>query len=336
MKIYIFIFFLIIVAAGIILFKNTETVKSPLITITAKAVNLTDNIVKTVSQPVQPTEYTIIATGDVIPARSVNAKMVRLNNFNFPFEKTANFLKSGDTVFINLESPLIPGCQLTDEGMKFCGDPRDVQGLVYGGVTVANIANNHIGNYGLDGINKTINLLQENKIVVTGNGQPAIILIKDKKFGFLGYNSIGSKELGIAWADIPQIKSDIQNLKKQVDFVIIAFHWGVEYTAVPNNQQKDLAHAAIDAGADLIIGNHPHWVQSTEQYKGKYITYAHGNFIFDQMWSEETREGVIGKYTFNNEGSVKVQFFPVIIDDYSQPRFATALESAKILSRLHI
>ena len=92
---------------------------------------------------------------------------------------------------------------------------------------------------------------------------------------------------------------DIQALKRQVDFVIVAFHWGIEYTALPTQEQRGIAHQAIDAGADLILGNHPHWVQATEKYQGKYITYAHGNFVFDQMWSQETREGVVGKYTFD-------------------------------------
>lgn len=277
-------------------------------------------------------EYTIFATGDVIPARSVNAKMVRLKNFNYPFEKTVNLLRNADLLLINLESPLIPNCQITEEGMEFCGDPRDVGGLVYAGVRVANIANNHSGNFGAVGINGTIHLLKENNIEATGNGQPAIVTVKGKRFGFLGYNSIGAKEAGIAWADIPQIQTDIQSLKKQVDFVIVSFHWGIEYTSNPTGQQQELAHMAIDAGADLIIGNHPHWVQGIEEYKNRLITYAHGNFVFDQMWSEETRQGVVGKYTFNNAGLIDVKFFPVVIDDYSQPRFATEMEAGKILS----
>ncbi|MBU0999814.1 CapA family protein [Patescibacteria group bacterium] len=329
-KKYIFIFCSLIVAVIILILQNIQANRLPLIN------NLKEySFIQTERQPGRnPNKYTIIATGDVILARSVNSRVVRLNNFNYPFEKTVNILKSADAVFVNLESPLIPNCQTTDEGMKFCGDLRNARGLIYGGVSVASIANNHMGNYGLDGINSTTNLLKKNKISVTGHGQPAILTIRDKKFGFLGYNSIGAKEPGIAWAEISQIQSDIYNLKKQVNFVIVAFHWGFEYTSVPSSKQKELAHAAVDAGADLIIGNHPHWVQSVEQYRGKHITYSHGNFIFDQMWSNETREGVIGKYTFNSEGLINIQFIPVVIDDYSQPRPATAAESEKILSRM--
>lgn len=281
-----------------------------------------------------PGEYTLIATGDVIPARSVNAKMEALHDFTYPFKKTADFLKNADLVFINLESPLIPNCQPTEQGMIFCGNQTSVFGLLYAGVTVANIANNHMGNYGIKGITETENLLLKNNIQVTGNGNPAISVVKGKKFGFLGYNEVGGGVQGLAQADVNKLQQDIKELKRQVDFVIVAFHWGVEYTSIPTQQQKTFAHTAIDAGADLIIGNHPHWVQAVEQYKGKFITYAHGNFVFDQMWSQETREGVLGKYTFNDAGLTDVKFYPIIIEDYVQPRFASQTEAEKILTRM--
>jgi poly-gamma-glutamate synthesis protein (capsule biosynthesis protein) len=286
---------------------------------------------------INPTEYTLIATGDVIPARSVNSKLVMLNNFNFPYEKTVKLLRSSDITFINLETPLISDCKPTLEGMIFCGNQLNVGGLLYANVKVASIANNHSGNYGLNGVNSTIKLLTQNNILVTGNSsQSAIVNVRGKKFGFLGYNDIGGRQDGVAFADLSQIVKDIQDLKKTVDFVVVTFHWGTEYTPVPNSSQIVLAHKAIDAGADLIIGNHPHWVQGVEEYKGKFITYAHGNFVFDQMWSKETREGVVGKYTFNNNGLIKIEFIPIVIDDYSQPRFASKEEANAILNKIKL
>lgn len=281
-----------------------------------------------------PGEYTLIATGDVIPARSVNSKMVTLNNFIYPFEKTASFLHNADLVFINLESPLVPGCKATLEGMVFCGDERSVDGLVFAGVSVASLANNHLGNYGVEGVTNTVRILKEKNIDVTGLGLPAIKTIKGKKFGFLGYNDIGVSGGGIAQADTEKMRADIAILRPTVDFLIVTFHWGVEYVSGPTQRQRELAHVAIDAGADVIIGNHPHWVQGIEEYKSKFITYAHGNYVFDQMWSQETREGVLGKYVFDKEGLQSVTFYPVIIDDYSQPRFATKTEAEKILGRM--
>lgn len=281
-----------------------------------------------------PNEYTVMATGDVLPARSVNMKVVTLNNFVYPYEKTVQLLKTADSVFINLETPIVSGCVPRTGGMVFCGDPRNIEGLLYAGVDVVNLANNHMNNYGRAGSTETVNLLKQNGLLVTGHGPPVIQTIRDKKFGFLGYNDIGVKEEGVAWADISAIQKDVAALKQSVDFVIVAFHWGVEYVLAPTARQRMLGQAAVDAGADLVIGNHPHWVQGVEMYKGKLITYAHGNFVFDQMWSQETREGVVGKYTFSGAGLVDVQYYPVIIEDYAQPRFATELEARKILGRM--
>lgn len=280
-------------------------------------------------------EYSIIVTGDVIPARSVNSVMTRRNNFKYSFGKTADFLKVSDLVFINLETPLIPGCKLTDKGMKFCGSEKAVEGLIFAGVDVVSLANNHAGNYGTSGLEKTKNLLEKNRIQVTGLGKPAIIQVKDKKFGFLGYNDVEKQEsLNMSLASEEHIATEVGELKKRSDFTVVLFHWGIEYTSSPSARQKELAHLSIDSGADLVVGNHPHWVQGVEVYKGKFIAYAHGNFIFDQMWSQETREGVIGKYVFDKDGLKTVSFYPVIIENYSQPRFAKVKEGVKILNRM--
>jgi poly-gamma-glutamate synthesis protein (capsule biosynthesis protein) len=96
----------------------------------------------------------------------------------------------------------------------------------------------------------------------------------------------------------------------------------------------EIAHYVIDSGADLIIGNHPHWVQGVELYKGKLITFAHGNFIFDQMWSYETRVGVIGRYTFLDRTLARVEFIPTIIEDYGRPILLQGKEAQAALDRM--
>ncbi|MCL5432704.1 MAG: CapA family protein [Patescibacteria group bacterium] len=268
---------------------------------------------------------TLIATGDMIPARYVNFQTVKKNNFKWAFEKTADFLKTGDITFVNFETPLIQNCVLTGEGMSFCGDPRHVEGLLFGGVDIVNLANNHSGNYGVEGIKSTINLLESAGILTTGISEAAFINIRGMKFAFLGYDDVSSK------TDEQKIKKEIQTAKEKADVVIVAFHWGTEYVSQPTKRQKDLAHFAIDSGADLIIGNHPHWIQPVEIYKDKITTYAHGNFIFDQMWSQKTREGVVGKYTFYDKNLIDVEFFPVLIEDYAQPDFLLGNQKQVIL-----
>jgi poly-gamma-glutamate synthesis protein (capsule biosynthesis protein) len=273
----------------------------------------------------------LIATGDIIPARSVNSAMSRRHDFRYPFRKTAKLLKSADLLLINLEAPLIENCPVTDEGMIFCGSPRFIEGLNFVEVSVANLANNHSGNYGNEGLEATRKLLNTHGIKVTGMGQAAILQRNGLRFGFLGYNDVGSNEgLNLAAAEPGLIKKQISKLRPKVDYVVVSFHWGEEYTATPNQRQKELAHLAIDHGADLIVGNHPHWIQSKEKYKGKLINYALGNFIFDQMWSTETRQGLVAKYVFNSRRLVKTTYFPIIIENYAQPRLLKGSQTPSI------
>lgn len=276
---------------------------------------------------------TVIATGDVIPARSVNQGMVKRNNFLWPFEKTAEVLKSGDLTIINLETPLISGCVATIEGMSFCGDPKVVDGLRFAGIDVATLGNNHIGNYGVEGVKETEKILHDAGIETVGSN----ILYKEAKgirFAFLAYNDIGAPEAGVPWAEDAKIIADIKEAKNNADIVIVSYHWGVEYTDMPSQRQIDLAHITIDAGADVILGNHPHWIQPVELYKDKFIVYAHGNFVFDQEWSAETKLGVVGKYTFYDKKLADVEFVPIHIVDYGQPYLLQGEGAKNMLGRM--
>ncbi len=287
----------------------------------------------------------LIATGDVIPARGANWPAVQKNNFNFNWEKTADYLKTGDITLINLEAPLMKSCQLSTSGFTFCGNARQVEGMVFAGIDVANLMNNHIGNFGSTGISETKKLLDDNQILWSGFGSLAIKEIKGKKFGFLGYNGIGVK------IDREAMATEIKDSKTKVDILIVSVHWGKEYEALPLSDGNiapdnpiEIGHLMIDSGADLIIGNHPHWVQGVEIFKDKFIAYAHGNFIFDQTWSEETQEGVVGEYTFYlppeasaKEGGVKliaVKYKPIVVDKSYQPVFVTGTRADKILKQM--
>lgn len=267
----------------------------------------------------------LIATGDVLLARSVNYKTVVSKNFSWPFEKTAEVLKNADVTFINLETPIIEGCPLTNEGMKFCGDPRNINGLVFAGVDTVNLANNHMSNYGLAGINSTVEYLTNAGLGVSGISGPMYQDIKGKKFAFLGYNEINQQE---------RIASEVSEAKSNADIVIVQFHWGNEYTSTITSRQKALAYLAIDRGADLVIGNHPHWIQPIEIYHGKLIAYSHGNFIFDQEWDFKTKQGVVGKYTFYDGRLIDAEYLPILIENYGQPRFLSGEDKALILENM--
>ncbi|MCS6956547.1 MAG: CapA family protein [Patescibacteria group bacterium] len=274
----------------------------------------------------------LIATGDIIPARSVNYIMTKLNDFAHPLKKTSNFLIQGDLAVINLESPLVDNCPITIEGMIFCTHPNFIDGLkTINKNLIINIANNHFEDYGEENSKKTINLLNKNNFLTFGNEKEAIIKIKNKIFGFLGFNFIAGGKI----IKDEEIKKMILDLRKKVDFVIISYHWGDEYTNLPNEKQKFYGILAIDNGADLVIGNHPHWIQAMEIYKNKPIIYSHGNFIFDQMWSEKTRQGIIALYVFEEKKIADIYFYPIIIENYNQPRFADENEAKKILEEMY-
>lgn len=282
--------------------------------------------------PVEKT-VSIIATGDVIPARSVNYKMVTGHGFRWPFEKTADTLQLADLTVINLETPLMSACAPSVEGMIFCGDARVVEGLKYAGVDIATLGNNHIGNHFEEGIIETKRILSDAGITFVSVGA-VYKEIKGITFAFLAYNDIGAPESGVPWADVATITQEVSEAKKHADVVMVSYHWGEEYVAMPGDHVRELAHLSIDAGADVILGNHPHWIQPIELYNGKYITYAHGNFVFDQEWSPETKLGVVGRYIFYDKKLVDVEYLPLKIEDYGQPHFLSGQESKNILDMM--
>lgn len=136
--------------------------------------------------------------------------------------------------------------------------------------------------------------------------------------------------------EVDQMSEDVKFAKENADVVIVSMHAGVEYKNYPNDQQKEFAQKVIDSGAELVLGHHPHVVQSNDSYNGGYIIYSMGNLVFDQMWSEETREGVIVKCKFVNSEVEEIEFVPIKIENFSQPRLATEAESVNILERMRL
>jgi poly-gamma-glutamate synthesis protein (capsule biosynthesis protein) len=255
---------------------------------------------------------TLIFTGDVMLGRSVNTRIQKYADTTWPFKNVASILSSADVTIINLESPFLTGCRQNDNRMIFCADPKSVAGLVFAGVDIASLANNHIENQGQKGIDETISVLTQNGITPTGLGKPEFKTLKNTKMAILSFS------------DLPQIKNEeverqIKEATKSSDLVITTFHWGAEYQKTPTARQVFLAHLAINSGADIVVGHHPHWTQTEEIYQGKPIYYSLGNLVFDQMWSEETRLGQILKLTYQDNTLIKKELIPTKIFDYGQP-----------------
>jgi poly-gamma-glutamate synthesis protein (capsule biosynthesis protein) len=293
--------------------------------------------------------WTLIATGDTIPARLVNIAATQRNDFLWPFRPIADYVKNADVTFVNLETPLLQGCPARSDGLVFCGDPRFVNGLTLIGTKVVNLANNHV--YAGPDTERTQQLLQQNGIPSETNlGPPVILNVKGLRVAFIGCNAV----TGGPPVDRAALTADIQHARDQADVVIVQFHWGKEYERQPliapgiaPDDPIELGHLAIDSGADLVIGNHPHWVQGVEVYKNHLITYAHGNYVFDQVncypsigsdyktyCSDDTRTSVVGTYTFDGARLVGTTWKPTYIDPTYQTQWADPTRAAQVLQTM--
>lgn len=294
---------------------------------------------------------TLNATGDVIPARLVDQEATQRQDFLWPFRPTADYVRNADVTYINLESPLLPGCPVRPTGEDFCGDTRFLGGLQAIGTKVANLANNHV-NPGPD-TDQTAAQLQSVGIAATRSlGAPVVLDVRGLRFAFVGANAVTGSPL-----DRAALQNDVGAARKLVGpqgVVVVQFHWGKEYERLPMpapgvavDNPVELGHLAVDAGADLVIGNHPHWVQAVEVYKNHLITYAHGNYVFDQVdcfpelgpdyatyCSQDTRTSVIGTYTFAGNHLVGVTWKPTTTNSDLQTQFADPTRSAAVLQTM--
>lgn len=263
----------------------------------------------------------LVFGGDIMLSRTVNSKMEKYHNYNWPLENIANLFSEANLAIANLESPFLAtnNYQVLTGSFSFKANPKSVSALSLAGFDVLSLANNHILNQGAKGLSDTYNVLSEAKIDYVGSKENNLIIKESQgiKFAFLAYTYNQDSKL-IANINDDSVKSDIVTAKSQADVVIVMMHAGTEYTRKPNKSQINFAHLAIDSGADLVVGHHPHWPQTTETYQGKTIIYSLGNLVFDQMWSKETKQGLVAKVYFDDKEQVNIEYIPIIIKDYGQ------------------
>ena len=285
-----------------------------------------------VTTPTPRGEASMLFVGDIMLSRSVGDIMTVKNDYLWPFRKIADFLKGADLTFANLETPISNRGTNVGSIYSFRSNPKAIHGLVYAGFDLVSIANNHAWDYGREAFTDTMGNLASAGISYIGGGHNeseahagVIKKVGDTNVGFLAYTNLLTKSLsatdssaGLAIYDEAQMTSDIARLKTQAPIVVVSFHWGEEYQTVHNALQEQIAHEAIDAGADLIIGHHPHVVEDIEQYKGKYIVYSLGNFIFDQNFSAETMTGLVVRVWLKNNIIDRIEQIPIHISKQYQ------------------
>jgi poly-gamma-glutamate capsule biosynthesis protein CapA/YwtB (metallophosphatase superfamily) len=207
-----------------------------------------------------------------------------VNSFPYRFEKVGGdfsyFFKSVQPVFeaddltlVNLETTLTRAEKKADKKFRFKGDPSYVQILKEGSIEMVNISNNHIYDYLNAGFKETLKTLENAGIHYSGEGIIAYYPVKDLTVASIGYNG---------WSTVikKSLAADIKAAGEKADIIIVSFHWGQEYSFYPNSTQMELGRFAVEQGADIVVGHHPHVVQGIELYKGKFIVYSLGNFCF--------------------------------------------------------
>ncbi len=253
----------------------------------------------------------LIFAGDVMFSRAVRREILGKKDSSMPFRKIAPLLQGADLTFVNLESPFSDEGPYHEGGLVFHAAPEMIEGLQLAGVNIASTANNHARDCGPHGVEFTLKWLRQHGIRPIGSAETeqaahegVIFARNGVRFGFLGYTF---DQKNGNWKDIdPRIPltdpvvvaRDVAELKKRCDVVIVSMHNGIEYQPKPSEAQITFAHAAIDAGAKLVIGHHPHVVQPSEEYHGGLIFYSLGNFVFDQYQREATQHGEVVQISF--------------------------------------
>ncbi|RXI98698.1 CapA family protein [Anaerobacillus alkaliphilus] len=220
------------------------------------------------------------------------------NGHAFFIKNIKDLFSKDDLTMVNLEGPLTTATTKAKKQFAFKGNPDYTEILTLGGIDVVNLANNHTFDYLQKGYDDTKKHLKQAGVGYFGYEDYHIHDIKGVKIGFLGYTG---------WNDTTtirsQIKEDIQALRGQgTHIIIVNFHWGQEKSYVPNQTQKSLGRHTIDAGADLVVGHHPHVVQGIEMYKDKFIVYSLGNFMFGGNRNPSDKDTFVFQQTFHVQG----------------------------------
>lgn len=218
------------------------------------------------------------------------------------FKNVRSILEADDLSVVNFEGTLTEETSRADKTFAFKGPAKYTDILTGSSVEAANIANNHSKDYGTKSQEDTIENLSNAGIATFGYENVVVVDVKGIKVGLTGIYELAEHE-----QKATQIKENIQALKDAgAQIIIVNFHWGIEKEYTPNATQKKLAHLAIDEGADLVIGHHPHVLEGIEKYNGKYIAYSLGNFCFGGNKNPSDKDTMIFQQTFTIDTDGKV------------------------------
>lgn len=275
-----------------------------------------------------PKAFTLVAVGDILLARRVGERIASAG-WAAPFAAIEPILASADLAFANLECPAsflgspYPG---KPPIVTFRASPGALFGLKDAGIDIVSLANNHTSDYGAEALGETLDALDVLGVARTGAGRdanearkPAILSVNGLRAAFLAYvepmwsATEAAERGGVAHYDAAEAAADIAAARRVADFVIVSLHWGQEHRGFPRQSDREVARALVDAGADAILGHHPHVLQGAEFYRGVPILYSLGNFIFD-MVSPKTYESAAATLRFERGARTNLRLLPLRID----------------------
>lgn len=293
-----------------------------------------------------PRPVTLVAVGDVCLDAGLIRPTTAADDPASPFRYVADLLQQADLSFCNLEGPLSRRGTRVEKMFTFRGRPESGGLLSAAGIDVASVANNHTGDFGPRALVDTLDALRAAGIRSIGGGRtiqdarrPALFTVRGTTVAFLAYSHTYPTQFwatpsrpGVAPADPAIIARDIRSARAQAHVVVVSFHWGTELAEAPHDRQVALAHLAVDAGADLVLGHHPHVVQGVERYRHGVICYSLGNFIFPSK-NPRAQETVMLRATIADGRLQDVELVPMRIYGF-QPRPLADLERAALARRI--
>ena len=345
---------LIICLFGIGLSACSSTVKPPLAEPPVQPSAAPAVAPENIAPPSPPnTTVTLTAVGDIMLGGKA-APVLAQQGYMYPFAATAHLLHASDLALGNLETALTQSSQpWIAKKYQFRNPPTPVAtALKQAGIDIVSLANNHSMDYGPQGLLDTIAALRQQRIHYHGAGmnlaaarQPVIItLANGQTIGFLAYSNTFPKEFwaddnrpGTAFGHAEHVRADVQALVQQnIDIIVVSFHWGREKTTELRAYQPMLAHTAIDAGADAVIGHHPHVVQAVEQYKSGVILYSLGNYTFT-TYSPNVHSAIIAQLAFEHGRFSSLRLTPLNINNFDvqlQPQILSPTAAAEFYQQL--
>ena len=303
----------------------------------------------TVTGPRPPEPTTLTVVGDIMLARGVTDPRSAMR----PMSRR---LRSADVTVGNLESTLSTEGEPQQGSDSFGADPGVIGWLRLAGFDALSLANNHAGDYGDAAMLTTRRLLRESALGPFGAGRdlaeasrPAIVDRNGVRFAFVGFNAIGETPMAgpstpgalsvrmpprtgpLQEADLRHVLGQVEVLDDRADVVVVLPHWGTQYTHTPEPVQRSVSRRLVDAGADLVVGGHPHWVQGLDVVDGVVVAHSLGNFVFDMDFMVETQQGVVLEATYWGAELKSLELVPYRMDASFAPRPAGRTEAADIL-----